>query len=214
MAVVAPTILVDDAGKYRKFIEAYYHFAQRIQVDISDGVFTPNATIAERGIWWPSGWLCDVHMMVAQPSAHVEELLELKPHLVIFHAEVQEELMSSLVRLKDAGVKVGVAFMKSTFPGAYAEVVRYVDHVLLFSGSLGSYGGEADLLQLEKISVIRTLNPGVEVGWDGGANLDNVKEIARAGVDVINVGSAIARAGRPREVYEMMMAAANQPEGL
>lgn len=210
MAVIAPTILTNDAGKYRTFIEAYYHFAKRIQVDISDGIFTPNPTISETGVWWPSGWLCDVHMMVAQPSAHVDALRTLHPHMVIFHAEVQEDLMPSLMLLRDAGIKVGVAFLKTTFPGKFSDLIRFVDHVLLFSGNLGSYGGEAEMLQLEKVGVIRAINPEVEIGWDGGAKIDNVREIARAGVDVINVGSAIAAAEKPREVFEIMSAEARR----
>jgi ribulose-phosphate 3-epimerase len=208
MAIITPTILTNDAGKYRVFIEAYYHFARRIQVDISDGIFTPNATIPEMGIWWPSGWICDVHMMVAQPSEHVNALRTLKPHLVIFHVEVTEDLMPTLILLKDAGIKVGIALMRTTFPGKYADLIRFVDHVLLFSGNLGSYGGEADLLQLEKVEVIRGISPDIEIGWDGGAKLGNVREIARAGVDVINVGSAIAAAEKPREIYELMSAEA------
>ena len=210
MAIIVPTILTNDAGKYRSFIEAYYHFAKRIQVDISDGLFTPNPTVSETGIWWPSGWLCDVHMMVSMPSTHVDNLRTLNPNMVIFHAEVQEDLMPSLMRLKDAGIKVGVALLKTSFPGKYADYIRAVDHALLFSGNLGSYGGEADLLQLEKVEVLRSINPDIEVGWDGGAKMDNVREIARAGVDIINVGSAIAAAEKPREVFEIMSAEARR----
>jgi len=210
MAVIAPTILTDDAGKYRAFVEAYYHFAKRIQVDISDGVFTPKATIPESGIWWPTGWLCDVHMMVVKPSEHVEALIKLKPHLVIFHVEASEDIMPSLTTLRDAGIKVGVAFLKNTFPGKYGDLLRFVDHALIFSGNLGSYGGEADMLQLGKVAVIKAINPDIEIGWDGGANMDNVRELSRAGIDVISVGSAIAAAERPREVYEMMVAEAKR----
>ena len=214
MAVIAPTILTNDAGKYRLFIEAYYHFARRIQVDISDGIFTPNKTISEVGIWWPSGWKCDIHMMVTAPSEHVDALKTLHPHLVIFHAEVTEDLTPSLMRLKDAGIKIGIALQKTSFPGRYSDLIRFVDHVLLFSGNLGSYGGEADLLQLEKIDVIRGINPDVEIGWDGGAKIDNVREIARGGVDVINVGSAIAAAEKPREIFEIMSAEARRGSEL
>jgi ribulose-phosphate 3-epimerase len=112
--------------------------------------------------------------------------------------------------LRDAGIKVGLAFQKTTFPGKYADLIRNVDHVLLFSGNLGSYGGEANLLLLAKVNAIRAANPTIEIGWDGGANLDNVWDLAVGGVDVINVGSALAGADRPREVYEMMTAEANK----
>jgi ribulose-phosphate 3-epimerase len=210
MAVICPTILTNDANKYRLFVEAYRNFATRVQVDIVDGVFAPNKTIDVGGVWWPTGWTVDIHMMVTNPSQYIDTLVKLKPNLVIFHAEAQEDLVPSFTRLRSAGIKCGVAFLKTTFPGRYADVIRGVEHVLLFSGNLGQYGGEADLLQLEKIPAIKGINSHVEIGWDGGVKLSNAWELARGGVDVLNVGSAIAGAERPRTVYEAMLAEANK----
>jgi pentose-5-phosphate-3-epimerase len=47
---------------------------------------------------------------------------------------------------------------------------------------------------MEKAALIRDIKPSIEIGWDGGANEENTHLITHAGVDVINVGSAIAKA--------------------
>ena len=60
------------------------------------------------------------------------------------------------------------------------------------------------MMQLEKIRLIKAINSNVEIGWDGGANLSNIFSLSQGGVDVINVGGAIANATDPAEVYKAM----------
>ena len=49
------------------------------------------------------------------------------------------------------------------------------------------------------------LLPDIEIGWDGGANLSNVRALAHAGIDVINVGSAITQATDPAAMYQSLL---------
>ena len=84
--------------------------------------------------------------------------------------------------------------------------IDVADHVLVFAGEIGKQGGEADMMQTEKVPLIKAIKPEVEIGWDGGANLRNVRAIMHSGVDVINVGSAIAIASDPGAMYEALVA--------
>ncbi len=202
---ICPTILAATPDQYKAFIMAYQSFAKRIQVDIVDGQFAPSFTVPETGVWWPEGWKVDVHMMVAKPSEHLDILEQLKPNMVIFHAESGEDLLPCFDRLKDKGIKCGVAMVKSTYPGDIKEVIESADHVLIFAGDLGKQGGVADMLQLEKVEIIKKINMTAEIGWDGGANMKNIRAIAHAGVDVINVGAALATADDPSAMYEEMV---------
>lgn len=210
MPIISPSILTNDPEQYKKLMEEYQKFAHRVQIDVVDGVFAQNRTIAEDEAWWPDGMIVDMHMMVEKPSEHIDALLRLRPRLVIFHVEAGEGLLGSMGRLREAGIKVGAAFMKTTYFGNFENIIKYVDHVMIFSGDLGVYGGEADLLQLSKVEAIKAIKPNLEIGWDGGANLENVGEIVRAGVDVVTVGSAIAKAENPREAYEKLTTEVNR----
>jgi ribulose-phosphate 3-epimerase len=73
--------------------------------------------------------------------------------------------------------------------------------VLVFSGNLGHHGGEADLGLLEKVRQIKVHHPEVEIGWDGGINDQNVKQLVEAGVEVLNVGGYIQKADYPERAY-------------
>ena len=206
MAIISPTVLVEDAESYKQKVVQLHEFAERVQIDITDGQFAPTVTIDESQVWWPTEWQTDLHMMVKEPSKHLDTLIKLRPHLVIFHAEVEEDLLPAFKKLRDNDIKAGVALLKPTYPASVSQYIEQVDHVMIFSGDLGRQGGKASLLQLEKVHLIKNINGGVEIGWDGGANLDNVFSMASAGVDVINIGGAI----EPATMYKLLVEAANK----
>ncbi len=206
ITTIAPTILSSNPTEYKEIIKKYYPFAKRVHIDISDGTLTQNTTIHESAVWWPKGWTVDLHMMTAEPSKHMTDILKLHPNLVIFHAEARENLLPIFETLKQNGMRVGVAIVKGVFPGSIKTILKAADHALIFSGNLGEYGGKANLLLAEKIDMISKIHEGIEIGWDGGANLENTRMLTHCGITVINVGSALAKAENPQEVFEKMNA--------
>ena len=207
MAQIVPTILTNDKNLYARQYAAYSTFAKRIQVDICDGIFTSMLTIDESNAWIRQGWApMDLHMMVMNPSQHLPAILKVKPALCIFHAEANENLLPVFATLKQAGIRTGVAILKQTYPGKIAPYIQAVDHVLIFAGKLGQQGGEADMLQIEKVPIIRSIKSEVEVGWDGGANLQNTRALAHSGIDIINVGSAITSSPDPAKMFATLTA--------
>lgn len=210
MAEIAPTVLCETEADYKATIERLHPFAKRVHIDLTDGVFAPTFTVGVDKIWWPKEWEVDIHAMVAQPSQYVDALISLQPKTVIFHAEAQEDIVPSLQKLKAAGIHAGVALLKPTVPSTVKSYIDVADHVLVFSGDLGHYGGRADLMQLEKVRLIRAIRNDLEIGWDGGANVENVFSLAQGGVSVINVGGAINQANDPPAVYEQMMSEINK----
>lgn len=203
---IVPTILANDKQTYRDQIERYHSFTRRVQVDVTDGQFAPQTTLDITNIWWPKTWETDLHLMVAKPSEHLETILKLQPNLCILHAEAEENLLPTFSKLKEAGIKVGVALLKSTYPGKVKHYIEAADHVLIFAGNLGRQGGGADMMQTEKIAIVRNMKPEVEIGWDGGANLSNLRELAHSDLDIINVGSALSTAENPAHVYQELVA--------
>lgn len=210
MSVIAPCITVETEDQYRSAIEKYTPFANRVQVDISDGEFAPVFLLGPDKVWWPAEWIIDIHAMVAHPTDYIDQLIALKPHLIIFHVETDVDLLPLIEKIKKYGIKAGVALLKPTVPETVADVIRAADHVLVFSGDLGHYGGTASLMQLEKVRLIKAINPNVEIGWDGGINVDNAFTLTQGGVDVLNVGGAIANAEDPSSVYATMIQEINK----
>lgn len=205
MSIICPTVLAREPHEYREQIERIKPFAERIQVDLMDGIFTETKSINPIQVWWPEGMLADIHMMFEDPVAHIETLVSLQPNLIIIHAEAAGDLLGMVEHLKKCDMKVGVALLKDTSPEVAHALIPLVDHVLLFSGELGRFGGEADMHVLSKVAEIKRMNDSVEIGWDGGANAANARQLQTGGVDVINVGGAIQKSDDPETAYKSLV---------
>ena len=209
--IISPTVLTDDPAEFTKLVGLYPTFAKRMQIDVSDGSFVPQMTISEASMTaLPTGLLVDMHMMVARPSEHIQHILRLKPNLCIFHAEAVEDLLPFFEQLKSAGIKAGVALLQKTYPGLVEKYIQAADHVMLFAGALGKNGGEADMMQIEKVKLVRQMKPDIEVGWDGGVNMENVRALAHSNINILNVGTAIAKTEDPKASFEALSTEATQ----
>ncbi len=203
---IVPAVLTNNKQDYRAQLERINMYTKHIQVDVTDGVFAKIETLDITNLWWPNGWQVDLHIIAEQPSYYMDTILKLHPALCIFHAEAKENLLPVFDTLHAHEIKAGVALLKGTYPGNAKEYIDAADHVLIFAGTLGEQGGTADMIQMEKIEIIRKLKPEVEIGWDGGANMTTIRALAHADLDVINVGSALATAGNPVALYQEMVA--------
>lgn len=204
MAVIAPTVTAEDPHTYRTQIERVSGFADRLHLDFMDGLFTRNKSIELHEAWRPEGLAVDLHLMYMRPDLYISELLRLQPELVIVHAEAKGVYGPFAPKLHRSGIKVGVALLQDTPVSLIADHLAAIDHVLVFSGDLGHFGGNADLSFLGKVRELKQLKPDIEIGWDGGINEKNVHELVRGGVDVLNVGGAIQRAADPRKAFDTL----------
>ena len=210
MTVIAPCITVETPDAYAEAVKRLEPFAERVHIDISDGEFAPTFLIGADQLSWPSEWEVDIHAMVMRPSEYLPTLLKLKPSLIVLHAEADEPLEPLLNQIKQAGIKAGLALLKTTVPKTVGHLIEIADHVLIFSGNLGHYGGTASMMQLEKVRLIRAIHPGVEIGWDGGASVANAYSLSQGDVDVINSGGAINKADDPESIYKKMVTEINK----
>lgn len=206
MATIVPTITTADLNEFNANLENFKTFTKRVQVDMSDGTFTPTQMVPLSDMTLPSDLKIDLHMMTAKPSQYLPLILEKKPSMVIMHAEVNDDLAGMIQQLRTAGIRIGIALLKGTFPRRIQSLINNADHAMIFAGNLGAQGGIIDMLQIEKIPLIKGIKPDIEIGWDGGANLSNVRALAHAGVDIINVGSAISKAADRAAMYESLVA--------
>lgn len=187
-ASICPAILTDDPAVYKLQVEQSLGYAHRLHIDLSDGVFAPQKLIDIENIWWPGGVRADLHVMYLRPLNHLDALVALQPQLVIIHAEAEGNFDGFAKALHHHGIEAGVALLPDTPVNAIRPALQLIDHVLIFSGNLGHFGGHADLNLLDKVRQLKELKPTLEIGWDGGVNEQNASQLAHGGVDVLNAG--------------------------
>lgn len=202
MAVVTPSVTAKTSAQFKLQIGRVAGFANRLHIDVADGDFAP-ATVPIEQCWWPVNVTADLHVMYQQPWRYWESIIAAEPRLIIVHAEADlEDFVARATQLHTMGFAIGLAFLQATAIKAVPkQYFKHIDHVLIFSGDLGHFGGTADLSLLDKVSAIHKLAPQIEIGWDGGVNEANIAEIASHGVDVITAGGFIQKASDPLQAY-------------
>ncbi|MGO3701933.1 MAG: ribulose-phosphate 3-epimerase [Candidatus Saccharimonadales bacterium] len=204
MSVIVPAVLAETAELYKTQVEKVQPFTQRLHIDISDGEFAPTFTVSAQELWWPEGVKADIHAMVQRPEEYLASLIQLKPHMVILHAEAEGDIAAAMNTLKQYNIKAGLALLRPTVPVEVSDLIHLADHVMIFTGELGKYGGTASLMQLEKVRLVKRINSAAEIGWDGGVNVDNAYTLTQGGVNVLNTGGFIQRAADPAQAYKQL----------
>lgn len=215
MAEICPTITAYNPHQYREQMERVSEFADRIHIDLMDGLFAPTRSLGYKHTWWAKEKSIgvDIHLMYENPLEVVEYLSSMRPQLIIVHAEANHlEVEQSLKFLGREKIKRGLAILPETVPHEVNNWLKMADYCLVFSGDLGHFGGRVDFSQADKIPLIKDINPNLEIGWDGGINADNAADLIVAGVDVLNVGGFIQRAERPDEAYAILQQISKTPK--
>lgn len=184
---IVPTVTTDDQDVYREQIEKSAEYAVRVHIDLGDGEFTRQLTAVE-DVWWPAGMRADLHIMFKRPFEHIPAILALKPQLVIVHAEAEGDFMAFAREMHAHGIEAGVSLLQETPVEAIVPALESIDHVLIFSGDLGHFGGKANLSLLDKAKKLKELKPTLELGWDGGVNDEVAPALVAGGIDVLNCG--------------------------
>src|SRR3989344_1127097 len=155
MSVIVPTITAVNAHIYRKQLERVSAFAKRIHLDFADKDFTSVELLSLEQAWRPDGMEVDLHLMYKRPTEELSKAINLKPDLIILQAESDGKFMHLAGIIRDAGIKVGIALLPETPAAVITPILNIVDHVLIFSGHLGHFGGRANMSLLGKISEIK-----------------------------------------------------------
>jgi len=200
-STISPAILAGTPEEYSHQMARISQFATRIHIDLADGKFASTKTVAIDQVWWPGGVRADLHVMYQRPFEHWKTFLSLAPQMVIVHAESDGNFVPFAELMHRHGIEVGVALKSETPVELIRPAMEWIDSVLIFSGNLGRFGGQADLQLLHKVELLRRIKPQLEIGWDGGINNTNAQALARGGIDVLNVGGFIQHASDPRMAY-------------
>lgn len=198
---VVPAVLSDSRDDFNMQLQRVIGLSNRVHIDISDGIFSPQLTVPPEVLWWPAGVKADIHVMYQKPDSIMGELIALKPRLIIVHAEADGDFLNVAERLHAHGIKAGLAVLPQTPISYIAPGVGAIDHVTIFSGDLGSYGGKVDFNLLKKADEIASLDNKIEIGWDGGISDKNVQRLAASGIDVLVSGGYIQKAKNPSHAY-------------
>ena len=202
---IVPAILTDDPRTLEKLVRQAESFTGFAQFDVMDGEFVPSRSVScaqIAAIKTKLRW--EVHLMVMRPEECLVDFKKAGARKIVFHYEAAPIPEKVIAKIKSLGMKAGLAVNPETAISAFAPLVKDIDSVLFLSVNPGFYGAKFIPGVLEKIVEFRKLYPRTETGIDGGVKESNIAEIARTGVDVIYIGSAVFLQPDPALAYRRL----------
>jgi ribulose-phosphate 3-epimerase len=208
--LIAPSILSANFAKLGEEVDNMLEAgADVVHFDVMDNHYVPNLTIGpmvckalrDHGVTAP----IDVHLMVSPVDAAINDFIDAGASYITFHPEATNHIDRSLQLIKNGGCKAGLVFNPATSLEYASFVKDKLDIILLMSVNPG-FGGQSFIpATLEKAREARKfiddngLDCRLEI--DGGVKVDNIREVAEAGVDMMVAGSAILKEPRTVEAY-------------
>jgi ribulose-phosphate 3-epimerase len=217
MIKIAPSILSANFMNLDEEIKATEKAgAHMLHIDIMDGHFVPNITIGYsivESIRKITKLPLDVHLMIEHPDLFIDDFVSAGADFLTVHIEASVHLHRTIQYIKKKGTKACVSINPATPVLALEDILHEVDMILLMSVNPGFGGQEFIPHTIEKIKLLKKMvlgkkvSPLIEV--DGGIKLDNAKEIADAGADILVMGSAFFSSDN----YELTIRALNETLG-
>lgn len=184
----------------------YFH------IDVMDGKFVKNNThdlmlkYCEY-IRQISNIPLDIHLMVEDVEKFITRYSILEPSIITFHLEAcknKEEVFKFIEYIKSCGAKVGISIKPNTKIDDIKEFLPYIHFCLIMTVEPGEGGQKLITSTINKIKLLKKYindkNLDTFIEADGGINLENIKILKEAGVDVIVSGSTIINSENPKNI--------------
>ncbi|MDR1133895.1 MAG: ribulose-phosphate 3-epimerase [Synergistaceae bacterium] len=189
-----------------------------LHADIIDGHFSPSLPLGletVRQLKSRTGMQLDSHVMATENDYFVDELLDIGAAQIVFHIETEPHADHQLKKIKERGVRAGVALKPATPLRELEYILEYCDSVLLMLINPGyawsAYErqvpyAERKIKSLADMIRERGLNTGIIV--DGRVSLQNVADFTALGASQFVLGSTCLKHDDLRGGMEKLRAAA------
>lgn len=198
---IAPSILAADFTRLGDEVRAAEAAGgDQIHIDIMDGHFVPNLTMGPmivEAVRRVTKLPLDVHLMIERPDNFVKNFADAGANTINVHVETCPHLHRTIQRIRELGVKPGVALNPHTPFELIREILPDVERVLVMTVNPG-FGGQTfihntlhKLIEIRQAVRILQRDAVLEIGVDGGIDAHTAPEVLTRGANVLIAGSAI-----------------------
>lgn len=143
-------------------------------------------------------------MMVSHPEQWINEMADAQVDQYTFHIEPVDDVPAVCRKIREAGMKVGLAIKPKTPVEVVEQYIELADLVLIMTVEPG-FGGQKFMDDMmPKVKHLRTNYPSLNIEVDGGVSLNTIDCCAKAGANWIVSGTGIIKAQDQRSVMKQL----------
>jgi ribulose-phosphate 3-epimerase len=133
-------------------------------------------------------------MMVSRPEQWINEMADAGVDQYTFHIEPVEDVTAVCRKVREAGMKVGLALKPKTPVDVVEQYIELADLVLIMTVEPG-FGGQKFMEDMmPKVKHLRDNHPLLNIEVDGGVASNTIDCCAKAGANWIVSGTGIIKA--------------------
>lgn len=198
MVQLSPSLMCMDLSKFSEQIAYLNTVMDYYHIDIMDGHYVNNMTLSPWFIEQLQAHTTvplDAHLMVTNPVAYVEPLLDLGVEVISIHAEhLNGHAFRVSQTIKAKGKKMGVVLNPETPMEVIADYLHLIDIVTVMTVDPGFAGQKFIVESLNKVRWLKKYREDNHLSFliqiDGSCNENTYRLMLEAGADILIVGSS------------------------
>lgn len=203
MLKVLPSLLAADPLNLERDAERMISAGcDALHVDVMDAHFVPNLAFSPAMVRSLTGRFripADVHLMMDEPGKYLDAFLDAGASFLTIHAEANGDLKELLGKIRDRGVKAGIALKPATSAASIGDLLPSADMVLVMTVEPGFGGQSFRPEMMEKLIELRKMGYTGLLEADGGLNAGNLQALVGNGLDMAVMGTSLFRETDPAE---------------
>jgi ribulose-phosphate 3-epimerase len=191
MSIIVPSILEKTEDALTARVRAIEQVTDVAQLDVLDHTFLPFRTFYDPAFitGLQSKVKMEIHLMTSATPETVQVWNQPWVSRILFHLKAVPDPMPIFDAIAQMGKLAGLVLDPEASLLEAKPYLSRCDTVTIMGVPAGRSGQPIVHSTIEKVKRLRAIAPNVHIEFDGGVTDENVQSIARAGADLIVVGS-------------------------